>query len=121
MTFECSGGDYVLSIAYGVLVGSLVALLYVPLFIVFYRQYFYTFDQHKLRHIAYSIEASLISSDCTKFEIDDIGYINTYDYYCRSRRHSYRTRTSSLPDNGSKIFLYYISNLGKAREIKEVG
>ena len=45
------------------LIGSLVALLYVPLFIVFYRQYFYTFDQHKLRHIAHSVEASLISSD----------------------------------------------------------
>ena len=110
-----------LSIAYGILVGSLMAIVYVPLFIIFYKQYFYVFDQHKLRHIAHKVEASLISSDYTKFDNNDIGYINTFDYYCNGRRHSYKMRTNELLDNGSKILLYYISNSSKAREYEKVG
>lgn len=110
-----------LNVAYGILVGSLVAILYVPLFIVFYRQYFHTFDQHKLRHVAHSVEASLISSDYSNLEKGGVEYINTYDYYNMGRRHSYKTKTKNVPDKGSKITLYYISNPAKAREISDVG
>ena len=100
-----------MAILLGVLEGSLLAVIYMPLLVIFYKLYFYRFEQYRIKQMAHEIEAVIMESNMAS-ETDMSGdryFVNRCDYYYKFRRHSYT------------IKLYFMSNSSKATTYKNVG
>lgn len=112
-----------MAILLGVLEGSLLAVIYMPLLVIFYKLYFYRFEQYRIKQMAHEIEAVIMESNMAS-ETDMSGdryFVNRCDYYYKFRRHSYTFKTSEAMDVGKTIKLYFMSNSSKATTYKNVG
>lgn len=111
-----------LNIAYGILCGSFLAVLYIPIFFIAYKQYFYEFDRQKIKHIANKVVATVVYSEYMQDgRYGSSYYINHCDYYYNGRRYTYKCTTSEIMDINSTINLYFISNPRKVRQKRDVG
>lgn len=111
-----------LNIAYGILCGSFLAVLYVPIFFIAYKQYFYEFDKPKIKHIANKVVATVVYSEYMQSgRYGSSYYINYCDYYYNGRRYTYKCTTSEIMDINSTINLYFISNPRKVKQKRDVG
>lgn len=110
-----------LNIAYGILTGSLLAVLYVPIFFISYKKYFYAFDKNKLKHIANRVVSTVVYTEYMKYNLDNSYYINYCDYYYKGKLYTYKYKSDKLLKINSNIDLYFISNPNKAQVLKDVG